>query len=46
MDRFVQRLDKAFKAIDDADYILIGAGAGFSAAAGLEYSGKRFDDNF
>ena len=46
MDRFVQRLDKGFKAIDDAEYILIGAGAGFSAAAGLEYSGKRFDDNF
>ena len=46
MDRFVQRLDNAKKAIDDADYVLIGAGAGFSAAAGLEYSGKRFDDNF
>lgn len=25
---------------------LIGAGAGLSAAAGLEYSGKRFTDNF
>ena len=46
MDRFVQRLDKAYRAIEDAEYILIGAGAGFSAAAGLEYSGKRFDDNF
>ena len=46
MERFVERLDNAKKVIDDADYILIGAGAGFSAAAGLEYSGKRFDDNF
>lgn len=46
MDRFVLRLDKAKKAIDDADYIIIGAGAGLSAAAGLEYSGKRFTDNF
>ena len=46
MDKFVLRLDKAIDAIDKADYVLIGAGAGFSAAAGLEYSGKRFDDNF
>ena len=46
MDRFVQRLDNAKKVIDEADYIIIGAGAGFSAAAGIEYSGKRFDDNF
>lgn len=46
MDKFTLRLDKAFDAIDDADYVLIGAGAGFSAAAGIEYSGKRFDDNF
>ena len=43
---FVRRLDNAKKAIDDADYILIGAGAGFSAAAGIEYSGKRFEENF
>ena len=43
---FVKRLDNAKKAIDDADYILIGAGAGFSAAAGIEYSGKRFEENF
>ena len=46
MDRFVQRLDKAKKAIDEGDFIVIGAGAGLSAAAGIEYSGKRFTDNF
>ena len=46
MDKFVLRLDKAINAINDADYVLIGAGAGFSAAAGIEYSGKRFEDNF
>ena len=46
MEHFVKRLDKAYAAIDDADYILVGAGAGFSAAAGIEYSGKRFEDNF
>ncbi len=46
MDRFVQRLDRAKKAIDEGDFIVIGAGAGLSAAAGIEYSGKRFTDNF
>ena len=46
MDRFVLRLDKAKKAIDEADFIVIGAGAGLSAAAGIEYSGERFTNNF
>ncbi|MGN0169476.1 MAG: Sir2 silent information regulator family NAD-dependent deacetylase [Lachnospiraceae bacterium] len=32
--------------IDEADFILIGAGAGASAAAGLTYSGERFTSNF
>lgn len=34
------------KAIDEADYIVIGAGAGLSAAAGFTYSGKRFKAYF
>lgn len=46
MEKFVQRLNQAKKAIDEADFILIGAGAGLSTAAGIEYSGKRFTDNF
>lgn len=46
MDKFVQRLDRAKKAIDEADYIIIGGGAGLSTAAGIEYAGKRFKDNF
>ena len=46
LEKFLSRLDKAKKAIDDVDYILIGAGAGLSAAAGLSYSGVRFTDNF
>ena len=29
------------KAIENADAIMIGAGAGLSTSAGLEYSGKR-----
>ena len=46
MERFVQRLDKAKKAIDEADYIIIGAGAGLSTAAGVEYTGERFEKYF
>lgn len=33
-------------AIDAADSIVIGAGAGLSTSAGFVYDGKRFDDNF
>ncbi len=40
------RLKRAKSAIKEADHILIGGGAGLSAAAGLTYSGKRFTDNF
>ena len=32
--------------IEQADAIVIGAGVGLSASAGLEYSGERFYDNF
>ena len=32
--------------IETADSILIGAGAGLSASAGLTYSGERFDKYF
>ena len=46
MEEYSKRTEKLKKLINDADYILIGAGAGLSTAAGLEYSGKRFYDNF
>lgn len=46
MERFVQRLDKAKKAIDEAEYIIIGAGAGLSTAAGISYVGERFEKYF
>ena len=39
----ISRLKKIF---DDTDNILIGAGAGLSTASGIEYSGRRFEDNF
>lgn len=43
---YEEQIEEAARAIDAADYILIGAGAGLSAAAGLTYGGKRFRDNF
>lgn len=46
MDKFVLRLDNAKKIIDNADYVLIGAGAGLSTAAGIEYGGERFKRYF
>lgn len=36
----------ALEAIKNADIILIGAGAGLSSAAGLTYSGQRFEKYF
>ena len=46
MEKFVQRLDNFVKTINEADNIIIGAGSGLSTAAGIEYTGKRFEDNF
>lgn len=43
---YEEQIEKAAEAIDEAEYVLIGAGAGLSAAAGLTYGGKRFTDNF
>ena len=39
-------LQKAEKALQEAEYIVVGAGAGLSAAAGIQYSGPRFKDAF
>lgn len=46
MDNYNTRIQNAKNLIDQADYILIGAGAGLSTAAGLEYSGESFQKNF
>ena len=43
---YEKQIKDAAEAIKEAEYVLIGAGAGLSAAAGLTYSGKRFTDNF
>lgn len=43
---FSERIDLARSAIDNADAVLIGAGAGLSTAAGLRYSGPEFEREF
>lgn len=44
-DREVQ-IERAGEMLKDADAILIGAGAGMSAAAGAEYGGRFFEEHF
>ena len=39
-------IEKVKIKIQNADAILIGAGAGLSTSAGFTYSGKRFEENF
>ena len=46
MKNLSERIKEIREAIKDAEYIIIGAGAGLSTAAGLEYGGQRFIDNF
>ena len=46
MNNLEQRINAAREAIKASEVILIGGGAGLSAAAGLDYGGKRFTDNF
>ena len=43
---FSARFEAIRQLIAEADYVLIGAGAGLSAAAGLEYSGEAFEREF
>ena len=40
------QIEQLKKALDDADAVIIGAGAGLSASAGFTYSGERFEANF
>lgn len=43
---YEEQIERAANAINRAEVVLIGAGAGLSTAAGLSYGGKRFTDNF
>jgi NAD-dependent SIR2 family protein deacetylase len=43
---YPMRIEMAKQALKNAEYVLLGGGAGLSAAAGIMYSGKRFTDHF
>ena len=40
------KAERLARVLDEADAVLIGAGAGLSTAAGFTYSGSRFDEHF
>ena len=46
MKAFSAQIERLHKVLLGADAIVIGAGAGLSAAAGFTYSGARFQENF
>ena len=46
MEEYSSRILQAKQAIKQADYIIIGAGSGLSTAAGLLYSGEKFEEDF
>ncbi len=46
MSSFIERIKIAHEKLVGADAIVIGAGAGLSAAAGLDYSGPQFKKDF
>lgn len=43
---FLRQIDRLKKTLAAADAVVIGAGAGLSAAAGFDYSGERFQKYF
>ncbi len=46
MKNILNQMEQIQELINNSDYILIGAGAGLSTSAGIEYAGKRFEENF
>lgn len=46
MPGFSEMLERLKKALDQADAVVIGAGAGLSTSAGFTYSGTRFEQYF
>ena len=43
---YAAQIERAAQTIREADYVLIGAGAGMTTAAGAEYGGRFFEENF
>lgn len=46
ISKYSKQIEKLAKKIQDADAILLGAGAGLSTSDGFTYSGERFIENF
>lgn len=46
MKEIQDRINEISEALTEAEYVIIGAGAGLSTASGIEYGGKRFKENF
>ncbi len=45
-ERFSEQIERLREALDQADAVVIGAGAGLSTAAGFVYDGARFAEHF
>lgn len=45
-DDYSQKIEKLQMTLQDADAVIIGAGAGLSTSAGFTYSGERFEKHF
>lgn len=43
---YENQIQESARLLNNADAVLVGAGAGLSAAAGLHYGGRRFEENF
>lgn len=43
---YVEQIEQLKQAFQQADAVLVGAGAGLSVSAGMAYSGERFEANF
>ena len=43
---YSDKIKRLKSALDEADAVIIGAGAGLSTSAGFTYSGERFDRYF
>lgn len=46
MENYKERLAEFIKRYNEAEYIVVGAGAGLSEAAGFHYGGERFNEIF
>ncbi len=45
-ETYSEKIKRLKQALDEADAVVIGAGAGLSTSAGLTYSGERFEKHF